>query len=108
MAIIETVDESSFVHTMAQENHGFSRDGASALFVYLDELSEGTGGQDIEMDPIAIRCEYTEYNDIEDLKEDFQVESIEELEQKTSVIGFSGYDFDLKKVVHKGWIISEF
>ena len=39
MAIIETVDESSFVHTMAQENHGFSRDGASALFVYLNELS---------------------------------------------------------------------
>jgi hypothetical protein len=105
MAIIDTIDESSFVHTMAQENHGFSRDGASALFVYLDEISEG---QDIEMDPIAIRCEYTEYNDIEDLKEDYQVESIEELEQKTSVIGFNGYDFDLKKVVHNGWIIAEF
>tara|TARA_R100000278_G_scaffold109064_1_gene85986 strand:+ start:202 stop:564 length:363 start_codon:yes stop_codon:yes gene_type:complete len=107
MAIIDVVEESSFVHTMAQENHGFSRDGASALYWYLEDISQGSG-QDILMDPIAIRCDFSEYNDFEDLKNDYSVESIEELQEQTSVIPFEGYDLEAKAVVPKGWIVQAF
>ncbi len=105
MAIIDTVTEVSFQDTMI--NHGFSREGATALFWHLDDVSEG-GGQDIEMDPIAFRCEFSEYEDFQDLKDAYDIEDIEELKDKTLVIPFEGYDLEAKKVIPKGWVVQEF
>tara|TARA_B100001939_G_scaffold3862_1_gene3688 strand:+ start:4389 stop:4742 length:354 start_codon:yes stop_codon:yes gene_type:complete len=105
MAIIDTVTEVSFGDTMI--NHGFTREGAAALFWYLDDVSEG-GGQDIEMDPVAFRCEFSEYTDFEDLKNDYDCETIEELQDRTVVIPFEGYDLEAKAVVPKGWIVQQF
>ncbi len=43
--------------------HGFSYQGLKALFEYLEEYEESTGTE-IEFDPIALSCEYTEYDNI--------------------------------------------
>lgn len=41
----------------------FSLEGAKALFNYFDELSDELG-EDIEFDPIAWLCYFTEYNSL--------------------------------------------
>lgn len=62
----------------------FNYSGLSALFDYLDgmydEYKEG-----FELDVIAICCEYSQYTEEEALKA-YDMESIEELQQNTTVI----------------------
>ena len=78
----------------------FSYDGLRALFEYLEEL-EDDSGEEIELDVIALCCDYSEYDsaldcakdypfDIdEDLDEDEQEEAaLEYLRDHTSVIEF--------------------
>ncbi len=40
--------------------NNFSHEGKYALYSYLEQLSEDTG-ENIELDPIALCCEYGEY-----------------------------------------------
>lgn len=46
----------------------FTRAGIEALFDYLEELSEGIS-EDIKIDVIALCCDYSEYEDIDDYNE---------------------------------------
>lgn len=48
----------------------FSNDGILALWEYLEEYEESTGEQ-IEFDPIALCCEYSEYEDIKEFWQDY-------------------------------------
>jgi hypothetical protein len=48
----------------------FSYEGKKALFNYLEELEEETG-ETMELDIIALCCEYTEYSDIEEFHADY-------------------------------------
>jgi len=58
---------------------GFSRAGAFALAEYLEEYEESTG-EELELDVIAIRCEFTEFESIEDWSEcHFSDDQLEEL-----------------------------
>lgn len=57
----------------------FSFDGLVALFNYLEELEEATG-EEIELDVIALCVEFTEYESMEDLMEEYDVEEPEEVE----------------------------
>ena len=64
----------------------FSYEGKRALFEYLEDLSEDIG-EDIELDPIALCCEYSEYDDLEDLQSNYtDIESMEDLQNHTQVI----------------------
>ena len=45
--------------------NNFSYEGLNNLFDYLEEYEESTGEQ-IEFDPIALCCEYTEYEDLQE------------------------------------------
>ena len=78
----------------------FSYDGLKALFEYLEDFEEDTG-EEIELDVIALCCDYCEYEsalecakdypfDIdEDLDEDEQEEAaLEYLRDHTTVIEF--------------------
>lgn len=67
--------------------NNFTYEGKRALFDYLEQLSEDIG-EDIEFDPIAICCEYTQYDDIADFNQQHgrEVETIEEIEELTTVI----------------------
>jgi len=91
--------ERAFV--LAGRKDQFSYDGLRALFDYLEEYEDGTG-EEIELDVIALCCDYCEYDsalecakdypfDIdEDLDEDEQEEAaLEYLRDHTTVIEFN-------------------
>ena len=64
----------------------FSYEGLSALYDHLDELSEDMH-KDIELDVIAICCEYAEYDTIEEVLKDYDlIKDREDLENNTVVI----------------------
>ncbi len=66
--------------------NNFSYDGLGALFDYIEELEHDIG-EDIEFDPIALCCEYSEYDSFKELKEDYDdIESIDDLHNWTTVI----------------------
>ena len=75
---------SSYEFSDEMINHGFSYEGSKVLFAYLDEI-DGT----IEFDPIAFRCQFTEYASFKELCEDYDNQnfpSIEELSLHTTVL----------------------
>ncbi len=70
----------------------FSYDALDALFDYYEELEEATGEQ-IKLDVIAICCDWTEYDSIEQFNHDRgsdYYETIEDIEMETTVIEFDG------------------
>ena len=69
----------------------FSYDALRALFDYYEELEESTGEQ-IKLDVIAICCDWTEYENIEEFRKDFgeEYENIADIENDTTVIEFDG------------------
>ena len=81
----DTINESQFVDEMSKKDHGFSYDGAKALFEHLTQYEEDCD-KELEFDPVAFRCEYSEYNNLKEVKNDYNVEDLEHLEQNTIVI----------------------
>ena len=79
----DTVTIGTFRNEMV--NHGFSVKGSLALFDYLEHLEEDCGIE-LEYDPVAFRCDYNEYENFEELKRDYDVEDLNELEDNTTVI----------------------
>ena len=79
----------------------FSYDGLKALFDYLEDYAEDCGTE-IELDVIAICCEFSEYDSAmeaaknynfepdEDDEDDQETAALEFLEYHTSVITFDG------------------
>ena len=66
--IVDTVNEYSFAEAFRQVRpENFSYEGLKALYDYLDELSEDIG-EPIELDVIAICCEYSENKNFKELK----------------------------------------
>lgn len=95
-------------HQIASElyedkNAGWSYAGARALAEWLEGLEDETG-EEMELDVVAIRCDFSEYGTAveaaeeygwkpsdEDLGEDeMEEEALEWLAQKTAVIEFNG------------------
>ena len=64
----------------------FSYEGANTLFDYLEDYEEDCG-EEIEYDPTAFRCEFTEYKSIEEIKENYNdIETLDELKDHTTVL----------------------
>ena len=81
-------------YNMDRQNQ-FSYKGKKALFEYLEEYEDSTGEQ-IELDIIALCCDYEEYDSLEDFwqeydKEDFP--NIEAIEWHTQVIHIDNDSF---------------
>lgn len=80
---------------LKDEHANWSTYGALALAEYFEEYEESTG-EELELDPIAIRCEFTEYeNAIEAAAQytsEFTTEAaaLEYLEDHTNVITYDG------------------
>jgi len=73
-----------------QYKDNFSYEGKRALFDYLENYEEETGEQ-IELDPVALCCEYTEYENLKELKENYSdIKSMKDLEDHTEVIKIEG------------------
>lgn len=100
----QTVSKSDFIDQFNVMNRpeNFSYEARGMLFDYLEEYEE-SAGEELEMDVIAVCCEYSEdsadsiaanYMDAEDyaefkeLSEDEQIDGIREyLEQNTTIVG---------------------
>lgn len=68
----------------------FSWTGKRALFDYLEEMESETG-ETITYDPIALCCEFTEYDDLKAIQENYtDIKSLDELRDYTQVIEFDG------------------
>lgn len=69
--IKNTVNFSQFCDSFSGSyQNNFSYGGKRALFDYLEQLSDDIG-EDIELDPIALCCEYTEYEDLREASEQY-------------------------------------
>ena len=89
-----TIQLHDFIHCDALKDN-FSYDGRVALFEYLEQYEEDCGIE-LDFDPIALRCEFTEfgnldevgnyYTDLQDL--DGNDEKMEWLQDRTQVIEF--------------------
>jgi hypothetical protein len=61
------VTEGDFIHGFRDCNreNNFSYEGRKALYEYLIDYEEDAG-EELEYDPIAVCCDYTEYEDIDE------------------------------------------
>jgi hypothetical protein len=83
----QNVNFSRFVESFGEAGRGkqFSYQGLDALYDYLTVLEEDLG-EELELDVIALCCDYGEYGSIEEALADYGFESINELEDRTTVI----------------------
>ena len=72
----------------------FSYDGLSALYDYFEDYEDDTGDE-LELDVIAICCEFTEYENISEFQANYgtEYETIEDIEYQTTVIMVNNQSF---------------
>ena len=89
----QTINQSQFNDAFTNMNResNFSYEGRNALFDYLEEYEDSTGDE-IELDVIALCCEYSEYKDLAEFQRDYseEYESIDDISDATTVIPFDG------------------
>ena len=75
MALIQTIDSSELYHMACRmdRGHNFGHNGWRAIGDYLEGMSEDTG-KDVEVDIVAICCEYSSADDVEDFYEQLGLE----------------------------------
>ena len=97
--MIDAVTQTEFVDRFVKidRENNFSYWGRIALFEYFEQYEEDTGEQ-IEFDPIAICCEYTEYESLDELNDIYgkKFEDLDEVSDYTPVI-------EIKKLNTKTW-----
>lgn len=85
----QRVNFSDFRQVFHNHDRGnqFSYEGLKALFDYLEEQERDTG--EMELDVIALCCDYVEYKDFQEFKEDYpSIDSMDQLRDETMVIEF--------------------
>ena len=99
--------ERSFID-MGRENQ-FTYEGKKALFQYLEEYEEETRTQ-IELDIIALCCEFSEFESLEEFQDQYckdEYQTIEDVEYNTLVIPVT-LDYSSKGCSIKSFIIQNF
>ena len=96
MYIYQQIDRYKFQDAFRDANRGdnFTYEGLNALYEYLTEYAEGTG-EPVELDVIALCCEYSEMEDLADYNQRYNTEytSIDQVEEQTTVIRTEGDAF---------------
>lgn len=89
-----TVTQQQFINDfMNIRPNNFTYNGLVALFEYFEEYEEACDTE-IEHDVIAVCCEYTEYESMEELQGNYtDIDSMEELEEWTTVIMINDKSF---------------
>jgi hypothetical protein len=86
----DTITAHQFSDAMIEQ--GFSYEGTKALFEYFEQYEQDC---DIEMefDPIGIRCDFDEYKNLKEIKENYQdIKTLEDLKDRTIVIEIPNSD----------------
>ena len=82
----QTINEFDFKNEFKKiRPNNFSYEGLSVLYDYLTQYEEDCDTE-LEFDPIAYCCEYTEYKNYEELKKDYDVDGFGILELNTTVL----------------------
>jgi len=82
---------SEFCDSFPKTNN-FSYEGKRALYDYLQQYEEDTDTE-VELDPIAFCCEYSEYDNLEELQKNYtEIKTLDELKEHTTVIEIEGTD----------------
>ncbi len=94
----QTVVFNDFVEAFNRYNRidNFSMDGLRALFDYLERLEEDTG-EEIELDVIGLCCDYEEYENFREIKQELNVDTMDELEYHTNVIQIDEGGYIIRK-----------
>jgi hypothetical protein len=87
--MINTINKYEFRDAFHKMGRGdqFSYEGLIALFDYLEMLEDDIG-EPIELDVIAICCEYTEYENLKEFQDDYgdEYETLESIYNRTALI----------------------
>jgi len=106
MTIIQTITKSEFTSTFHKMGRGnqFSYQGLSTLYDFLDDLGDDME-EPIELDVIALCCEFAEYDSLREFQEDYgnDYKSLEDIEDRTILI-----PLDDKKDGLTSFIIKQF
>ena len=91
MSIIQTVNKSQFIDNLLADDYAsWTYEDAGALFDYYEDLSDDLG-EDVELDRVALRCEWTRADSIDEVIEEYDdIESLEDLQDNTQVIEHEG------------------
>jgi hypothetical protein len=65
----DTITAYQFSDAMIEQ--GFSYEGTKALFEYFEQYEQDSD-MEMEFDPVAIRCDFDEYESLEDVKQNYQ------------------------------------
>lgn len=78
------VYEYEFVDALVSDEYAsFSRQGAIALYHYLFDNM----GEEYLFDPVAIRCEWSEYENLKECLDNYDdIDTLEDLEEHTAVV----------------------
>lgn len=81
--MIQTVTTTDFINAFdrVDRSANFSTAGLVAIFDLLEDVNP-----DMELDPIAICCEFSEYKDLEELKQDYAYD--EDLEEDDEILDY--------------------
>ena len=84
--MISTVTEWDFIDGM-RKHVSWEIESIRALFEWLENLEDDTG-ENIEFDPIQLRCSWMEHDNLKAFNEDFggEFQTIDELAEHTQVI----------------------
>ena len=70
------------------DNANWTHAGAMAIAEFFEELENDTD-ESIELDVVAIRCEFSEYKNFDEVKENYNdIKTLEDLHDNTLVIEF--------------------
>ena len=80
------------------ERDNFSYDGLKALFEYLEEYEEGTG-EEVELDVIALCCDYAEYDSLKEYNDDYgtKYSEIDAIQDDTTLIKIDDNSFIIQQ-----------
>ena len=83
--MIKTITEFDFVKSFDDVNRSsnFTIAGRKALFEMLEEINP-----DMELDPIAVCCDFTEYESLEEWKQDYGYEPYDEDEDDEDALEY--------------------
>jgi len=85
----------------SREN-SFSYDGKKALFEYLESYEDDTG-EEVELDIVALCCEYCEYESIEDYAKDYNLD-LEDYQNEFDGLIFDDDKFNYGKNEFFDWL----
>ena len=72
--IVQTINENQFIdafRTWDTYKDAFSYEGLKALYEELEQVSECMDSNQVELDVVAICCDYTEYKNFKELQSDY-------------------------------------